>query len=298
MIDRHPASRWGEAWQRLWFEPAAPQPLAVVRILVGCLGLALVWSYAGDLESWFARGGFVPADVAASWRGPWALAFYDLVGSANGLRMLAAVTASAFALLAVGLGGSAVAVVAAVLWASLLHRGPMLAGPADDCLAVLTWCVAVGPSTAAWSLDAARAARRGSVAAAASWRARVALGLLRVHATVIAVAAALAQLKGDVWWDGTAAWWLAARADSRLVDLTGLFGRVPYIQELVTHLVPGFEIAWAVGLWWPLVQTPVARGGLVVWPIIGVLAGEPWWGIAMAIFAVPWAWPTADRRRP
>ena len=32
-----------------------------------------------------------------------------------------------------------------------------------------------------------------------------------------------------------------------------------------------------------------ARAGLVAWPLIGVLAGEPWWGTAMGLFTVPLA---------
>jgi hypothetical protein len=33
----------------------------------------------------------------------------------------------------------------------------------------------------------------------------------------------------------------------------------------------------------------VARIALVAWPAIGWLAGEPLWGLAMAVFAVPLA---------
>ncbi len=284
---------WSEAWLRFWFEPATPQSLALVRILVGSLGLALLWSYAGDLERWFGAGGVVSPEIAAAWRGPWAFTLYDLVGSTVGLRLLAAGTGLAFLLLALGLGGSTVAVIAALLWASLLHRGPMLAGPADDCLAVLIWCLAVGRATDAWSVDRRLAARRGRPLPPASWRTRVALALLRVHATAIALAAALAQLKGDVWWDGTAAWWLATRAESRLVDLAPAFRAAAYLQDLVTHAIPLFEIVWAVGLWLPLVRIGVARCGLIAWPVIGIVAGEPLWGIAMAIFSVPDAWADA-----
>jgi hypothetical protein len=31
----------------------------------------------------------------------------------------------------------------------------------------------------------------------------------------------------------------------------------------------------------------VARAGLVAWPLIGILAGEPFFGLALAIFCVP-----------
>jgi hypothetical protein len=190
-----------------------------------------------------------------------------------------------------------VSLAAPVLWASLLHRGPMLAGPADDCLAVLLWCLAVGRAGRAVSLDPLLADRAGRPAAAASIRCRIAEGLLLVHASAIAVAAALSQLKGDVWWDGTAAWWLAARRESRLLDLTGLYSRSEYLMNLVTHAIPLFEIAFAVGLWPAVTRRPVARIGLVAWPLLGLLAGEPLWGLALAATCVPAAATPIQRPR-
>jgi hypothetical protein len=174
-----------------------------------------------------------------------------------------------------------------VLWAALLNRGPVLVGPADDCLAVLLWCLAVGPSGGGWSLDRWLNDRRGSPPPVASAWAGVALGLLRVHAAAITVGMLLAQLKGDVWWDGTAAWWLAARSESRLVDLTGLYRGSEYLMNLVTHAIVAFEILFAGGLWFDATRRLVARAGLVAWPVIGILAGEPFFGLALAIFCVP-----------
>ena len=106
----------------------------------------------------------------------------------------------------------------------------------------------------------------------------------------------LAQLRGDVWWNGTAAWWLATRSESRVVDLTALYARSELFMNLVTHLIPAFAIAFKVGIWIGPVQRAVSRAGLVAWPLIGLLAGEPLWGLAVAIFAVPTCefFPTAS----
>lgn len=274
-------------WNRFWFEPADPRPLAVVRMLTGALGLALLWSYAADLVAWFGPQGMIPSDAAAPWRSPFGWSLFDFATTPDSLRLLLAVTGIVLGLLVVGLATPLVSLAAPILWASLLHRGPMLAGPADDCVAVLLWCLAIGRSGGAWSLDRGFSGRREP--AAASVRSRIAIGLMQVHAAAIAAASLLAQLKGDVWWDGTAAWWLAARVDSRLVDLTGLFARSEYLCNLATHAVTGFEAAFAVGIWFAATQTTVARIGLVAWPLIGLLAGEPSWGLAMAIFCVPMA---------
>lgn len=278
-----PMSPIEATWTRFWFEPADPRPLALIRMATALLALVLLSSYSADLDTWFGPAGMIPADPAAAWRSPWGWSLFDLAGASGGLRLLFIITAVVLMLLGVGLATPVVSLAAPIFWASLLHRGPMLAGPADDCVAVLLWCLAIAPSGAAWSLDRWF---RGGPSPSPSIRSRIALGLIQVHAAAISLTSLLAQLKGDVWWDGTAAWWLAARADSRVVDLTGLFARSEYLCNLVTHGITLFEAVFAIGIWFTATQTTVARIGLVAWPLIGLLASEPWWGVAMAIMCV------------
>jgi hypothetical protein len=276
------------AWNRFWFTPADPRPLAIVRILTAALGLLLLWSQAADLTAWFGPEGAIPVATAARWRPPGGFSIFDHATSSLSLQALFGGTVLVFACLLVGLCTDVAAVAAAVLWASLMHRGPMLAGGADDCLAVLLWCLAIGPAGRCFSVDRLIAARAGRPAPPeSSVRARIALGLIQVHAAAIAAAAVIAQLRGDVWWDGTAAWWLATRRESRIVDLTALYARSELCMNLVTHLIPAFAIAFMIGIWVAPLQRAVSRAGLVAWPLIGVVAGEPLWGLAVAIFALP-----------
>lgn len=60
-----PSSALEATWNRFWFEPADPRPLAVVRMLTGMLALALLASYSADLVAWFGPQGMIPADPAA-----------------------------------------------------------------------------------------------------------------------------------------------------------------------------------------------------------------------------------------
>ena len=279
--------RIADRWLAFWFTPADPRPLAVMRIVAAAVGLLLLWSYADDLGTWFGTGGFVDPATAAAWRSPFGFSLYDRAASDMAVRLLFAGTVIVFALLMAGLGTPVASIAAPILWASLLHRGPMLAGPADDCLAVLLWCLAVGRPGRAFSLDRLLASRAGHGPPAASVRCRIAAGLTLVHASAIAAAAALAQLKGDVWWDGTAAWWLAVRQESPLLDPVGLYARAEYLTNLVTHAIPLGEIAFAVGVWPTATRRPCARAGLVAWPLLGLLAGEPLWGLTVAALCLP-----------
>lgn len=276
----------GDVWNRFWFMPADGRPLSLVRIGAAAIALSLWWSHAADLQTWYGSAGILPVDVVREWRSPFGFSLFDQATSPTALTVLFGATGVVFALLLVGFATPVVAPLAAVLWASLLHRGPMLAGPADDCLSILLWCLAVGRAGDHASLDRLLADRAGRPAPERSVRSAVALGLLRVHASAIAVAAVLAQLKGDAWWDGLAGWYLAAGPGSWAAGLLPLLGRSEYATNLLTHGITAFEILFAVGLWFEPTRRSVCRLGLVAWPLVGLVAGEPCWGLAMAVFSL------------
>jgi len=126
----------GVTWTEFWFTPARPWPLALVRIFGGLLALALWGSYAWDLEAWFGPFGMISPGLLAAWRSPYAGSLFDFTTSSAGL--LIAYGLGGFVLLAmtIGLATPVTTVLGAIMFASLLHRGPMLVGPADDVVAV------------------------------------------------------------------------------------------------------------------------------------------------------------------
>lgn len=276
----------GATWMRFWFTPTGPWPLAIVRILGGLLALALWASYAWDLETWFGPQGMISPALLDAWRSPYAVSLFDATTTSAGLLVAYGLGGLVLLAMASGLATPVTTVLGAIAFGSLLHRGPMLVGPADDIVAVILWCLAIGRPGDALSVDRLITGWLGRPAPHPSVRTQIALGLLRVHAAVIAGAAAIAQLKGDVWWNGTAAWWLAARAESPLVDLTGVYLRSEYLVNLVTHAIVGFEIVFAVGLWVPSMRRVVVPVALGAWPLIGLVAGEPLWGLALAVLSV------------
>jgi len=280
------ATAIGAWWNHFWFLPAEALLLAKVRWLAGGLALLLWWSYGPDLITWFGPQGLVSPEVSSQWRPTYGLSLWDATAAPESIWTLYASGALALLALTIGFGTPVTAVLAALFFASLLHRGPMLAGPADDVTALILWCLAIGRSGDSLSVDSFLAARAGRPAQPPGVRNRIGLSLLRVHASVLAAAAALAQLKGDVWWDGSAAWWLAARADSWMTNLAPLLANAEYLTNLLTHGVTLFEIIFALGVWIGPVRRSVAGAGLVAWPLIGLLAGEPFWGAAMAILAL------------
>ncbi|NDC63947.1 MAG: hypothetical protein EBZ59_08210 [Planctomycetia bacterium] len=149
----------GGTWMHFWFEPADARPLAVVRILASLLGLILWWSYWDDLQAWFGPQGVLPVDVVEQWRPRSGLSLYDRATTAASLRAAFGITGLALVLTLLGACTPVASIAAAILWASLQNRGPMLAGPADDCLAVLLWCLAGSPTA---GIGRRRDPRRGA----------------------------------------------------------------------------------------------------------------------------------------
>lgn len=282
-----PAAAIGRTWEAFWFTPADSRPLAVVRMVVGTIGLLACGSYAADLTGWFGPGGLLPVETVARWRNPLAFSLFDNCTTTTSLWAGFTVLVVLFGLLTVGLLTPVVTLLAAVGWSALLHRGPMLAGAADDCLAVLLWCLVPGASGEQWSIDAWLHDRLGWDLVRPRVRTRISLGLLQVHASVIAVAAVFAQLKGDVWWNGTAVWWVTTREAGRLVDLTGPLLASEYLCNLLSQGIVLWELGFAASIWFAPTQRIVARTALLIWPVIGLLIAEPLWGLALTAFSLP-----------
>lgn len=284
---RDRGSSLGQTWEAFWFTPADSRPLAAVRVSAGTIGLLACGTYAADLTGWFGPAGLLPAETVAAWRSPLACSLVDACTTEASLWVAFVLLAIFFGLLAIGLLTPVVTLLAAVGLSALLQRGPMLAGPADDCLAVLLWCLVPGTAGEHCSLDAWLHDRLGWDVARPRVRTRLTIGLLQVHAAVIAAAAVFAQLKGDVWWNGTGLWWVTTREAGRLIDLTGPLLASEYLCNLLSQGIVAWELVFAVSIWFAPTQRLVSRVAVVAWPVIGLLIAEPLWGLTLACFTLP-----------
>ena len=84
---------------------------------------------------------------------------------------------------------------------------------------------------------------------------------------------ALTQLAGQVWWAGEAVWWLMARTESRLVNLTALSGSM-YLVNLWTHAIVLFELVFALLVWNRLARPLLLASAILLWVPLALLTGE------------------------
>jgi len=276
--------RFGRAWTAFWFTPSDPIVLSLLRVLVGAVALWWYLSFLPDLWEWFGPEGVFSLDMAQSLRGGRAaISLLDFVNSSSQLWLVYGLGVVALVMMICGVLTRVSTIAALIFVLSFIHRAPMLTRYVEGILPMLMFYLCLGPSGACLSVDACiRQRRRPDVATIAtpstvSSAATVAIRVMQVHLVLVYAAMAIAQLQGDKWWQGTAVWWLMARPESRLVDLTGLSSMgtaFEYLINLCTYAIVLYEIGFAVLIWNPLARPILLLLGIFVWGGLALIGGS------------------------
>ena len=286
----------GAGWNRFWFTPTAPDTVCALCILVGLAAVYFVVSHTADLAVWFGTGGLLPRGVVEQLTGAtqegsfgprplivrWS--YFNWIDNAPllwtahfaGLAVVLAFT--------VGLFSRVSGALSLVVVLSYVHRAPMIVGQFDAVLTILLLLLWWAPTGSRWSLDRWLARRRAAPATKGPGRlvdsgeplsvaANISQRLLQVHVAALYLLMALTQLAGQVWWAGEAVWWLMARTESRLVDLTALSGSM-YLVNLWTHGIVLFELVFALLVWNRLARPLLLASAIVLWVPLALLTGE------------------------
>jgi hypothetical protein len=270
---------WLDAWNRFWFTPADPLPLALIRIAVGTLlaWASFVWWL--DAEAFFSHDGWQrPENVWRMNDQPWQWSWYFAGGSAGMARMLAGITLVAAVMLALGIATPLAAIVSLVGLISAVNRAPLNVFGLDDTLGMLLIAVAAGPSGAVLSVD--RLLAPDIAADRPSVRANVALRLIQVHLCVVYLFSGCGKLLGASWWEGTALWGAAANVQYRTLDLTWLASH-PWLINALTLSTLWWEIAYATLIWPRLTRRLFLAMAVPVHLGIGLAMGMMEFGLAM-----------------
>lgn len=270
---------WGEAWDRFWFTPADPIPLAIVRMVAGAL---LTWSCAVwlmDVDAFFGPHGWLrDGDVWRMNDQPWQWSWFFAFSSPTAVRVLVLITLVAAACLAAGLATPVAAWVALVGFLAAVNRTPLTVFGFDDALGMLLIPLAIGPSGAVLSLD-----RRLGFATSGdepSVSANIALRLLQVHLCVVYFFSGIAKLLGASWWEGTALWGAAANSRYRTLDLTWL-ARHPLLVNMLTLTAVFWEVSYPAIVWPRLTRRLAIAMGIFVHLGIGLAMGMKEFALAM-----------------
>lgn len=271
---RETSEAFGTAWNQFWFTPRSAEPLAVLRIAVGLLGLYFLGTYGPDLVELFGSGGLLPGDAVKRYVGAIAWRPSPLFGltSASELWTFFVASMAALLLFTLGLWTRITAVISLAAILSFVHRGPMLTGQFEPVLSFTMLYLVIAPAGARYSIDAVRA--RTHAAPGRYVTATIAARLMQIHTTIVYAMMGVTMLSAPslCWWDGEAIWYLIAQPESRLVDFSGLHDW-PRLLSTWSHAIVLFLIAFPIFVWNARLRPLMLALSIPHWLLLGLATG-------------------------
>jgi hypothetical protein len=282
--------RFGQGWNRFWFEPSDPTTLCGLRIATGLVATSTLASYSFDLLRFFGPSGMLPTRVVRELEPMWRFSYLDYAYDQNVLWAAHGIGLAILVLFTLGFWSRLTSVLSLVVMLSYYHRAPMITSQFDRILIFVMFYLCLGPTGACFSLDRWLSKRKepaspsGSKSdVAKSSAATAAIRLLQVHVAAVYAMMAAGKLAGQpVWWDGTAAWWLTRNLQSTLVDLTWL-DNYPKWVNFLTHTIVVYQLGFPVLIWNRLARPLVLAIGALVWTLIAVLTGLVGFSLMMCV---------------
>ena len=273
------SDRFGGGWNRFWFTPSDPFSLAVLRIAAGLMAMWFLLSYSFDLQRLFGAEAMLPVELIDQLGGErFGFSYLDYLHSAGELYALHAIGLAVVALFTLGLFARVTSVLTLVVVLSYIHRAPVLTGLFEPILTLVLFYLCLGPSGAVLSLDDLRRRSRAAESNEAphSWGATVATRLVQVHLSVIYFMMAFGKLAepGDTWWLGDAAWWLMARPESRVIDLTGVLYDHSYLINAWSHAIVLFELIFSLLIWNRMARPLLLALAAPMWISLALISGQ------------------------
>jgi hypothetical protein len=280
------STQFGRGWNRFWFTPVSPAPSGLVRLLIGLVALFWYVSFYPDLQFFFGPVGIIDPQTVEQWRGSVPVfSIFDWPQSEASLWFAYWIGFAVLVLFTAGLFSRVTSVAAFVVVISLIHRGPMLARPMEDVLAMVMLYLCIGPSGGAFSLDRlwrnrSASAGEGQTLPPPSTSANIGLRLIQVHLALIHFAMAIGQLRDDSWWMGRAMWGFIGKTDSAYIDLTWLADSM-YLLNFWTHGIVLFEFAFALLIWNRLARPILIVAAVLVWGSVALVSGMVGFALVM-----------------
>lgn len=296
------ATRFGTGWNKFWFEPRDVATVALMRMLTGAMALYFVASFTPDLVDWFGADGLLTSSLAERFQGDAARwSFFSYLESPTDLWIAHVASLVVLVLYTVGAFSRVTSILATIVVLSYVHRAPVVTSQFEPVLTLTMIYLCIAPTGSRWSVDAWRARRKAEDAdrplaiSTTSTAATVASRLIQIHLCAVFVMMALAKISGDVWWAGDAVWWLIARPESRLIDLSGLLAGHPYLLNFWTHGIVLFEFTFPVLVWNQLARPAMLFLAVLHWTMLAVITALVPFCATMLIASVAFVDPAVVR---
>jgi hypothetical protein len=122
----------------------------------------------------------------------------------------------------------------------------------------------------------------------------IATRLIQIHLALLVAMMGFSKLLGETWWSGGGVWWLIARPESRLIDLTAIYA-TPKLIDLWTHGIVLFELGFPVLIWVPLARPLLLAIAAVVWASLALVTGDTTFALMLWIASMVFISPGVIR---
>ncbi|HEX6739496.1 MAG TPA: HTTM domain-containing protein [Vicinamibacteria bacterium] len=289
-----------DAAVRFLLAPASPRPLALFRIGIAALELALAAVIYPYLLQLYGQYGFVQWPVGELIVFPW----LPTVGRLASLLAPLGISASAYvrglhavyvlSLLGLLLGWRTriLAVAAWLLHLTLMNSGFFSTYGVDLLVHIALFYCAWMPVGACLSLDR----RAGRASDAPTPLARLSLRALQIHLCIVYLTAGLSKAAGAEWWNGEAIWLSVMQPQFRQLPLAWL-SEVPWVPMAAGWAVMVVELGYAFFIWRPETRGAWLGATLALHLGIGLFLGLWFFAAVMVVFnlaALAAAWRYAE----
>lgn len=197
-----------EFWNKCWFGRTSGLPLAIFRIMTGCLVICSLLMLLPEVPVFYGPDGIASMATVKQWEGNlprFSLLFFmdQNVASAYiviGLALLAAL------MVACGLFTRISLIGLFVLLVSIHHRNPMILNSADTLMRLFIFLLIFSDCSKVLSLDFWMRNKRGadtSDQTISAWP----VNLLKLQVAAVYCQTFWSKLEGPSWWDGTAVYY-------------------------------------------------------------------------------------------
>lgn len=199
-----------DGWNRFFFEPQSPLPIAVYRCLLGFVVLVNHALVAGDVLDWFGPRGVLSPGAAVKLAGGAGLNLLRVMPETDasvwlvfGLSCVCALT------LMIGLFTRFSAAVLFVTLVTLNHRNVLILMSGDSFLRIATFFMVFSQAGATLSVDRWLRVRRGLANGPPALHAPWAMRLIQIQLSFLYFYAFVWKAMGTMWLDGTALYYTA-----------------------------------------------------------------------------------------
>jgi len=227
--------RWGRFVDRALLGREDPTALGLLRVVLVAVFTANMIAHLGSVAEYFSDASPLFGEWAReAFPNRWSLFFY--VDSVPAVRAIFGLGVVAHVLWLVGLYTRPAAIVAVLVWVSMVGRNPLLYSMPDNLITALSMWLALLPCGRGLSLDARWRGKGGPVPI---WCRR----LIQLQIAVVYTGTGLLK-SGVTWKEGTAIYYSLVNPYNRHFAVSGFLAMIqPYVLRPLTWAV----LVWEVG---------------------------------------------------